>query len=130
MRTMSVGAAMVAGALLLAVGCARNTHAEAALPAWLQARVDTYQNGPEHASPTAIWRIQHQGRTAYYVAAPCCDQFNPLWDAQGEVICHPDGGFTGRGDGQCPTPKDAGTQAQLIWSDSRKPAPQGAPFVD
>ena len=29
----------------------------------------------------------------------CCDQFSDLLDAEGNLIGHPDGGITGRGDG-------------------------------
>jgi hypothetical protein len=39
------------------------------------------------------------GETVYYVVMECCDQFSDLLDADGELIGHPDGGITGRGDG-------------------------------
>jgi len=119
------------GLLVLALsGCSASSpnSAPAATPDWLQQRIAGYEAGAEHASPSAIWKIQHQGATAYYVVAPCCDQFNPLWDARGETLCHPSGGFAGHGDGKCPTPKDAGSEATLIWSDPRKPAPTDAPL--
>src|SRR5688500_15649158 len=41
-------------------------------------------------------------RVYYYAVSGCCDQLNPLFDAEGKYVCAPDGGFTGRGDGQCP----------------------------
>lgn len=117
------------GMLILALlGCSASPSSEPATPGWLQQRIATYESGPEHESPSAIWKIRHNGATAYYVVAPCCDQFNPLWDARGETLCHPSGGFAGHGDGKCPTPKDAGTEASLLWSDPRKPAPTDAPL--
>ena len=42
------------------------------------------------------------GRVYYYAGSECCDQLNALYDAEGEYVCAPDGGFTGRGDGRCP----------------------------
>ena len=42
------------------------------------------------------------GRPIYLVTAPCCDHFNPLYDAEGRRICAPTGGFGGAGDGTCP----------------------------
>tara|TARA_B100000809_G_scaffold230761_1_gene245419 strand:+ start:435 stop:590 length:156 start_codon:yes stop_codon:yes gene_type:complete len=33
------------------------------------------------------------------VLKECCDQFSDLLDAEGNLIGHPDGGITGRGDG-------------------------------
>ncbi|MBA4217113.1 MAG: hypothetical protein IIA03_09610 [Proteobacteria bacterium] len=42
------------------------------------------------------------GRPAYLLTAPCCDHFNPLYDADGRYVCAPTGGFPGNGDGGCP----------------------------
>jgi hypothetical protein len=41
-------------------------------------------------------------RVYYYAVSGCCDQLNPLFDADGKYVCAPDGGFSGRGDGRCP----------------------------
>lgn len=43
------------------------------------------------------------GQVYYGFIAPCCDQFNPMFDARGKYICAPSGGYTGRGDERCPT---------------------------
>lgn len=116
-------AAVAAGLL----SCSATRTQDSAIPAWLQQRIAEYEAGPEHASASAIWKLQHQGATAYYVVAPCCDQFNPLWNARGDTICHPSGGFSGHGDGKCPAFKDEASHATLLWSDPRKPAPEQAP---
>lgn len=42
------------------------------------------------------------GRPVYLFTPLCCDQFNPLYDAEGRFICAPSGGFGGAGDGKCP----------------------------
>lgn len=41
-------------------------------------------------------------RPVYLFTPLCCDQFNPLYDAEGRFICAPSGGFGGVGDGKCP----------------------------
>ncbi|MEO6277899.1 DUF6970 domain-containing protein [Roseateles sp.] len=41
-------------------------------------------------------------RPVYLFTPLCCDQFNPLYDAEGRFICAPSGGFGGAGDGKCP----------------------------
>ena len=41
-------------------------------------------------------------RPVYLFTPTCCDQFNPLYDADGRYICAPSGGFSGSGDGKCP----------------------------
>jgi hypothetical protein len=48
-----------------------------------------------------IVRYAIDGQTYYYVRSPCCDMGNRLYDAQGNYVCAPDGGFAGRGDGKC-----------------------------
>lgn len=52
------------------------------------------------AEPVVRYAIA--GATYYYVESPCCDLYNPVYDARGKFVCAPDGGFTGRGDGRCP----------------------------
>jgi len=42
------------------------------------------------------------GDVYYYLPSPCCDIYNFLYDSDGNYLCAPDGGITGRGDGTCP----------------------------
>jgi hypothetical protein len=49
----------------------------------------------------------------------CCDFFSTLFDAQGEIICHPDGGITGHGDGRCPDFFDERENGRIVWTDDR-----------
>lgn len=86
------------------------------LPEWLRVKIAQYEALPADRAPLGIWRIAHDGRAAYYLYSPCCDQYNPLLSAEGNEICNPSGGFTGRGDGKCPEPMDRGTKAALVWS--------------
>lgn len=88
----------------------------ASLPEWLRIKIGQYEALPADRAPLGIWRITHNGQPAYYSYSPCCDQYNPLFDAEGSEICNPSGGFTGRGDGKCPEPMDRGTKAALVWS--------------
>jgi hypothetical protein len=56
----------------------------------------------------------HQGEEVYYVVEECCDQFSDLLDAGGNLIGHPDGGFTGGGDGVTEfSPMDQ--KGDVIW---------------
>jgi hypothetical protein len=69
--------------------------------------------------PHRILRYRYEGNTVYYVPATCCDQPSELLDEQGQVICRPDGGFSGRGDGRCPGFHAGKSDETLIWSDPR-----------
>ncbi|MGN7833846.1 DUF6970 domain-containing protein [Pseudoxanthomonas sp. 22568] len=96
------------------------------LPDWLRARIADYERLPANGAPGSIWRITHQGSPAFYLVSPCCDQFNPLLDARGKEICSPSGGFTGAGDGKCPKPMDAGTEAIRVWVHPEEEHPPAA----
>ncbi|MEE8466382.1 MAG: hypothetical protein V3S68_07890, partial [Dehalococcoidia bacterium] len=69
------------------------------LPGWLAEWVADLEAGKVEFPPRSITRYQHQSETVYYVLPQCCDQFSELLDADGNLIGHPDGGITGRGDG-------------------------------
>ncbi|WP_324548747.1 hypothetical protein [Ottowia sp.] len=107
-------------ALLLA-GCASaptpvpEAKQTAELPTSLAQRIATSVRD----RPQAIWSLRYQGQPAFYVQAPCCDQFNTLHDAAGATICVPDGGFIGRGDGKCSAPLPPSDQMRLVWERAR-----------
>ena len=90
--------------------------ASTSLPGWLRAKIVQFEALPADRAPLGIWQITHNGQPAFYLLSSCCDQYNPLFNAQGNEICNPSGGFTGRGDGKCPKPMDQGTKAALVWS--------------
>lgn len=69
--------------------------------------------------PTKIFKWEADGNTYYYITSDCCDQFNYLYDTNCELICAPDGGFTGMGDGNCPD-FNGEIEKKLFWEDSRK----------
>jgi len=65
-------------------------------------RIRAYENGTTRQL-LGILRMQRaDGQAFYLIDAPCCDQVNPLYDADGRRICAPTGGFAGSGDGKCP----------------------------
>lgn len=64
--------------------------AASALPQWLQDK-----------RLSEVYETTYQGRTVYFVPPRCCDIPSQVFDAKGELICMPTGGFAG-GDGKCP----------------------------
>ena len=85
----------------------------AGLPEWLRIRLADYDAQPGPAAPRAVFELRYGDGVAYYVKAGCCDQLDPLVDARGVLLCHPSGGFTGRGDGKCPGPLPA--ERREVW---------------
>jgi hypothetical protein len=62
-----------------------------------------------------IWQYQLQEDVVYYIKMNGADQYNKLLNSSCKLICHPDGGITGLGDGQCPDFFDSRTKGQLLW---------------
>ncbi|MEP6504081.1 MAG: hypothetical protein ABJD97_12165 [Betaproteobacteria bacterium] len=87
----------------------------AGLPEWLRIRLADYDAQPRPAAPQAVFEVRYGDGVAYLVLAGCCDQFNPLLDARGVLICHPSGGFTGRGDGKCPAALRPDVERREVW---------------
>ena len=104
---------------VMLMGCARSTVPDE--PKWVQDLVATYAKDPVGNPPQSIWQYEYKGQTVYFVPAQCCDQFSTLYAANGEVICAPDGGFTGHGDGKCPDFYQERKDEKLIWTDARVP---------
>jgi hypothetical protein len=82
-------------------------------------QITEFQNVPVGNPPQSIWRYEYNGQTVYYLPAQCCDQFSQLYDAKGNLICAPDGGFSGTGDGKCPDFAKTRKNGIVIWRDSR-----------
>ena len=69
--------------------------------------------------PAEVWKWEADGQIYYYITSDCCDQYNYLYNNNCEVICAPDGGLIGSGDGNCPNFIEP-IKKTLIWKDSRR----------
>ena len=78
-----------------------------------------FQSKPVGNPPQSIYRYEFNGGTVYYVPPQCCDQYSVLYDSNGNVICAPDGGLIGRGDGRCADFLQQARNKQLVWQDNR-----------
>ena len=113
-------ALIVSVAFLLPLGCEHSSPTEpAAVPSWLQGLIDQIQREPATSPPTAIYSYRYRGEKVYYRPSRCCDIRSVLYDANGLVLCEPDGGFGGGGDGRCPDFLATRSDERLIWRDSR-----------
>lgn len=105
--------------LLLSLDCGGTVTSPSALPHWLAVLIADFQSAPVGNPPQSIYRYTYKGQTVYYVPPQCCDQFSTLYDASGRVLCAPDGGISGRGDGKCPAFLQERTNEALVWRDNR-----------
>lgn len=95
--------------------------AQEAIPAAISALAKRLQEAPRANPPARITRYRWHERTVYFVPQRCCDIPSMLYDEGGAVICLPDGGIHGRGDGKCADFFDTRSDEHLIWADARKP---------
>lgn len=102
---------------ILLAGCSQAT--QSANPAWVDKLITQFENDVVGNPPQSIWSYEFNGQVVYYIPPQCCDQYSTLYNADGDVICAPDGGFTGIGDGKCPDFLSKRTNEQLIWNDLR-----------
>lgn len=87
----------------------------------VQKLIAEIEKEPVRNPPAKIYKCPYNYQYAYYVPAYCCDQMSTLYNSNGEIICHPEGGITGKGDGTCDdfNPKIL-EQSELIWEDKRE----------
>ena len=89
-----------------------------AVPDCIENKIQNIQNQPVENPPKEVWLWEYNGVSYYYFTAACCDQFSELYDADCNLVCAPDGGFTGMGDGNC-VPGILNATKTLIWKDPR-----------
>lgn len=114
---------LLTGWLLLAALPACSTPGGAAaatepVPEWLQKQI-TISARSKYPNWISVQAWEHEGQTYYTLQAGCCDRFNELYDAKGQYLCAPSGGFTGQGDGKCTdwraALKAGESNARRIW---------------
>lgn len=67
----------------------------------------------------SVWRCIYKNQIVYYLPPRCCDIPSVLYNEPGNIICSPDGGFTGRGDGRCQDFFEERKNCEAIGKDTR-----------
>ena len=68
----------------------------------------------------SVWRCIYKNQIVYYhPPLGCCDMQSVLYDELGNLICSPDGGFTGQGDGRCRDFFEERKNCEAIGKDTR-----------
>ena len=116
-RNLWTRSAALAFAAIAATGCAPKARDDR--PAVVDSLIARLEAAPKANPPASIWRYRYKGALVYYVPPSCCDIPSELYDQAGNVICSPDGGLTGKGDGRCPDFFAARTDEVAVWKDPR-----------
>jgi hypothetical protein len=104
--------------LLAAAGCKKEE--PQGVPPCIQAKINEIAKQPPASPPRHVYSYQYQGRMVYYFTDECCDIPSSLYDRDCSLICAPDGGISGQGDGRCPDFFSARQDEKLVWKDERE----------
>ncbi|MCC9165387.1 DUF6970 domain-containing protein [Pontibacter harenae] len=88
---------------------------------WLNELIQQLQQEKPVDPPAKIYRYTYNDQEVFYLTGRCCDLPGKVYDMYGNVLCEPDGGITGRGDGRCTDFFEKRTNEKLIWKDNRQP---------
>ncbi len=92
---------------------------DTSLPVCIKKMIIQYQQEEKQNPPRSIYSYTYKDKLVFYVPPICCDFFSDLYDSNCNIIAHPDGGFTGRGDGKVLDFMQTRTGEKLIWKDNR-----------
>lgn len=94
------------------------------IPSCMQQIIDAALKEEPSTAIRQIDEYLYKEKTVYLVIAPCCDQYNMLYDTDCQPLCAPSGGFTGRGDGNCADFSNAAKHIKLIWKQPQEKGSQ------
>ncbi|HEU0110437.1 MAG TPA: hypothetical protein VFQ73_06145 [Flavisolibacter sp.] len=89
------------------------------LPACVVQKIQEIKQQPRWNPPAEVHEYFYRNKRVFYFTSDCCDQYNLLLDEQCAVICAPNGGTTGKGDGKCADFNTKAEYIKLVWKDER-----------
>ena len=103
---------------LILTSCA-SSNLDDETPICIKNKIEELRKLEVYNPPAQIWKWEVDNQFFYYITSNCCDQYNYLYNENCEIICAPDGGIIGKGDGKCPTFYSEIIKT-LIWKDTRE----------
>ena len=119
---MSFGQWSIALVLSTIAGCTGNPAAPdtSASPTWVTALIRQLETEPVANPPAFVARYDYKGQDVYFVPQRCCDIMSILYNSDAAIVCHPDGGLTGKGDGKCADFFAERRNERIVWRDSKR----------
>ena len=106
---------VIVSAALVACGASGSGSDPRPLPAPVANLIHELQTHPPANAPAYVASYRYRDQIVYYVPPRCCDIFSDLYDASGQLMCHPDGGLAGHGDGRCDDFLGQRTRDTILW---------------
>jgi hypothetical protein len=85
----------------------------------IQQKIDQIKKEAKWNPPAEVHEYIYNGKRVFYFSSNCCDRYNEVYDENCNYVCAPSGGYSGKGDMNCPDFKDKAKEVRLIWKDER-----------
>lgn len=95
------------------------TNIEETLPGCIETMITELKKAPVTNPPTVITEYLFNKLRVYHISAPCCDQMSRVIGEDCGLVCRPDGGITGKGDGKCSGFFEEATFLRVVFKDDR-----------
>ena len=69
---------------------------------WLRTKIAELEKDKDRNGDVQIFRYDYRNRHVFWITGYGDDRPSELYECDGEKICEPDGGITGKGNGKCP----------------------------
>lgn len=105
--------------LFVAIASCNKNDLPKGTPKCIENEIKKLKNLEPQNPRASVWRYKFKGEIVYYFPSACCDIPSKLYNSKCNLICSPDGGITGNGDGNCNDFNLTKTEEKLIWKDNR-----------
>lgn len=85
--------------VLASFSCSKHILQTKELPLCIQKKIEFFKSELKGNPQRSIIQYTYHKKRVFYIPAQCCDQYSEAFDENCNLIGHPDGGITGRGDG-------------------------------
>ncbi|MCF8259493.1 MAG: hypothetical protein K9J12_01850 [Melioribacteraceae bacterium] len=106
-------------ATVLIAGCREKNPVESNYPEWIDDVIASIEEKPVARPPAIITIYEYNGQTVFYIGKYGSSNRSTLFNYEGQVICYPDGGWNGLGDGRCDDFFVTRSNPKIIWEDPR-----------
>ncbi|AKD58594.1 hypothetical protein SD10_17200 [Spirosoma radiotolerans] len=103
---------------LTSPGCKSDTISKGT-PECIVSMINQIKSQDKWSPPAKVFSYSYKGQLVYFIPQRCCDIPSILLDEQCHIVCSPDGGISGGGDGKCTDFFASRREEKLIWQDSR-----------
>jgi hypothetical protein len=104
---------------IIILSCSATKSQTQSVPSCINDKIESFKKETKQNPPRSITEYTYKNEKVYYIPALCCDQLSEVYDSKCKILGHPDGGYTGKGDGTLPDFHKEVKDGKLIWKDER-----------